>query len=119
MQHNESESILKKARLAAGLDVADVARALNIRKKYIIALEEEKYHELPAKVYIRGYLRLYSEFLGVDLPGKPSAQHQISRISGLTRSIIDSPQLNTSKASIILLTLCALGLILIYSLYIH
>ena len=56
-------SILKQARIDANLSIEDVSRQLNIRKHYIIALEENKLEEIPAALYAQGYIRIYSKFL--------------------------------------------------------
>lgn len=57
---------LREAREARGLSVDDVARGTRIRAAYIRALEEERFAELPAPVYVRGFLRNYATFLGLD-----------------------------------------------------
>jgi len=59
-------SILKQARINAKLSIADVSRQLNIRKHYIVALEENKLEEIPAAVYVQGYMKIYSKFLGIE-----------------------------------------------------
>jgi cytoskeleton protein RodZ len=57
---------LRGAREARGLGVDDVARGTRIRAAYIRALEEGRYADLPAPVYVRGFLRNYATFLGLD-----------------------------------------------------
>jgi Helix-turn-helix domain len=57
---------LREARLRQGLDFGDVELATKIRAKYIRALEEEEFEVLPAGTYIKGFLRSYAEFLGLD-----------------------------------------------------
>ncbi|HEV7215219.1 MAG TPA: RodZ domain-containing protein [Chloroflexota bacterium] len=57
---------LREAREARGLSVDDVARGTRIRAAYIRALEEERFADLPAPVYVRGFLRNYATFLGLD-----------------------------------------------------
>lgn len=37
-----------------------------IRKKYLVALEEENFDIMPGKVYVRGFLRNYARFLGIN-----------------------------------------------------
>ena len=59
-------SELKKARIAAKLSLDDVSRQLNIRKKYLIALEENNLSAIPGDAYISGYLKLYTKFLKLD-----------------------------------------------------
>jgi cytoskeletal protein RodZ len=60
-------SILQKARIESGLTVDDIADSLKIRKQYIIALEKGDMDALPNKTYAIGYLKLYANYLGVEL----------------------------------------------------
>ena len=57
---------LRAAREARGLTVAEVARGTHIRAVHIEALEQERFGDLPAPVYTRGFLRNYATFLGLD-----------------------------------------------------
>ena len=57
---------LREARLRQGLELADVEAATKIRGKYIGALEQERFEVLPAQTYVKGFLRSYAEFLGLD-----------------------------------------------------
>lgn len=66
-------SSLKEAREAAGHSLEYVADKLNIRKQYLIALEEENYDELPGKIYVKGYTKMYYELLGIDIPAKQNS----------------------------------------------
>ena len=61
-------SKLKDAREKAGYTVDEVAERLNIRKQYIICLEEGNVEGIPGKVYVEGYTKMYCEFLGIDAP---------------------------------------------------
>jgi hypothetical protein len=57
---------LREARLRQGLEHAQVELATKIRAKYIRALEEEEFEVLPGSTYIKGFMRSYAEFLGLD-----------------------------------------------------
>jgi hypothetical protein len=57
---------LREARVRQGLDYPQVELATKIRAKYIRALEEEEFEVLPSGTYIKGFLRSYAEFLGLD-----------------------------------------------------
>jgi hypothetical protein len=57
---------LREARVRQGLDYPQVELATKIRAKYIKALEEEQFGVLPAQPYVKGFLRTYAEFLGLD-----------------------------------------------------
>ena len=48
------------------LDYGQVELATKIRAKYLRALEEEQFELLPSGTYIKGFLRTYSEYLGLD-----------------------------------------------------
>ncbi|MBM3618159.1 MAG: helix-turn-helix domain-containing protein, partial [Alphaproteobacteria bacterium] len=58
--------VLRDMRLHLKLDPRDIGQQLHIRAKYLTALEEGNLEELPGKVYARGYLRQYAEFLGLN-----------------------------------------------------
>jgi cytoskeleton protein RodZ len=57
---------LREARLRQGIDYAQVELGTKIRSKYIKALEDEQFATLPAQPYVKGFLRTYAEFLGLD-----------------------------------------------------
>jgi hypothetical protein len=57
---------LREARMRQGLDYSQVELATKIRAKYIKALEDEQFDVLPSGTYIKGFLRSYSEYLGLD-----------------------------------------------------
>ena len=48
------------------LSEQDVSSRLHIRVKYIQAMEASDASQLPGKVYARGYIGTYAEFLGLD-----------------------------------------------------
>ena len=57
---------LREARLKRDLTSADVQKAIRIRDRYLQALEEERWELLPGDVYVKGFLRTYADFLGLD-----------------------------------------------------
>jgi cytoskeleton protein RodZ len=57
---------LREARLRQALDFPEVEQATKIRGKYLRALEDEQFDTLPAQTYVKGFLRTYSEYLGLD-----------------------------------------------------
>lgn len=62
----EIGSSLREARVRKGLDVPAAERETKIRAKYLRALEEETFDLLPSQAYVRGFLRSYADFLGLD-----------------------------------------------------
>lgn len=57
---------LREARSRQGLGYPQVELATKIRAKYLRALEEEQFDILPAETYVKGFLRSYADFLGLD-----------------------------------------------------
>jgi cytoskeletal protein RodZ len=57
---------LREAREQRGLTIDQVARETNISRQYLAALEEDRHEAFPAEPYIIGFLRNYSDHLGLD-----------------------------------------------------
>jgi transcriptional regulator with XRE-family HTH domain len=58
---------LSKARLQRGLSLDEAAHATKLRPDKIVALENDDYTSFASNVYARGFLQIYSRFLGVDV----------------------------------------------------
>lgn len=57
---------LIEAREQRGLSLEDAERDTRISRRYLQALEDERFDIIPAPVYARGFLRSYSQYLGVE-----------------------------------------------------
>ena len=57
---------LREARLRQGIDLARAEEDTKIRSKYLQALEAERFEVLPGETYVKGFLRAYAEYLGLD-----------------------------------------------------
>jgi cytoskeletal protein RodZ len=57
---------LREARVRRGIEFAQAELATKVRGKYLRALEEEQFDVLPAETYVKGFLRTYAEYLGLD-----------------------------------------------------
>ncbi len=57
---------LREARVRRGIDFAQAELATKIRGKYLRALEDEQFALLPAQTSVKGFLRTYAEYLGLD-----------------------------------------------------
>jgi hypothetical protein len=62
----EIGSSLREARERQGLDIAELEVRTKVRSKYLRALEDENFDQLPAHTYIKGFLRTYADALGLD-----------------------------------------------------
>lgn len=58
--------ILKRARLHYGQSLSDVETVLRIRASQLEAIEKGEPDKLPGRVYAIGFVRSYSEYLGLD-----------------------------------------------------
>lgn len=56
---------LRQTRLFKNLKIEEIAKKLNIRQEYLIALEEEQYDKLPNGLYGKNFLKEYVLFLGL------------------------------------------------------
>lgn len=57
---------LREAREAKGLTLAQVSDTTRISKAYLQAVEEDAYQKIPGEVFVKGVLRGYGNFLGLD-----------------------------------------------------
>lgn len=63
---NTLGSWLREHRLAAGFELEQAAEETRISYGYLDAIEADRFDVLPAPVYVRGFVRLYARFLGID-----------------------------------------------------
>lgn len=49
-----------------GLQFEEMESRTKVRAKYLRALEEERFDQLPAHTYVKGFLRTYADALGMD-----------------------------------------------------
>jgi cytoskeleton protein RodZ len=59
--------LLRETREKKGLSIAEVEEDTKIRQAQLEALEEEEYGKLPSRIYLKGLLRNYALYLGLDL----------------------------------------------------
>lgn len=57
---------LIKNRKEKDISLSAAAAATKIKVEYLKALEEERFDELPSPAYVRGFLKIYSRFLGLE-----------------------------------------------------
>lgn len=62
----EIGSSLREARRRRNVELADVEKATRIRVQQLVALEQERFEQLPPDPYRRSFLREYADFLGLD-----------------------------------------------------
>lgn len=59
-------TILKEAREAKGISLLEAERGTSIRKRYLEAVENDDYKHTPGEVFLKGMIRTYGNYLGLD-----------------------------------------------------
>jgi cytoskeleton protein RodZ len=68
---------LRAARESRRLSIPGVSEQIHIRSVYLQAIEEESWSAIAAPVYVRGFIRTYARFLGLD------AEEAVARFNGV------------------------------------
>lgn len=63
---NKIGTYLRQHREAKKLTLEQVAEHTGIREPYLADLENGDFHKIPGDVFIRGFLRNYGNYLGLD-----------------------------------------------------
>jgi len=76
---------LRGLREAKGMSLDDIARSTRVGRRHLEALESDTFGELPAPVFVKGFIRAYCEFLDSsseealglyrETTGEPAAPH--------------------------------------------
>lgn len=59
-------SMLMHARLSKNIELKEIADNTNISKRYLLNIENENFDELPARIYLKGFIVSYAKYLGLD-----------------------------------------------------
>lgn len=70
---------LKNIREMKGITLDEISKKTRIRSSYLKAIEEEDFDRLPEEVYIRGFLRSYAGYIGLD-PEMVSKNYKFKKI---------------------------------------
>ena len=117
----EIGAYLRDVREAIGMDVKEVGQQLNIRPKYLEAIEAGKLEVLPGKTYARGYMKNYAEWLGVPPSDIVSAFDRCNRGGGNVRYFVPEPTEKHYQPGImvVLIALALIGGVYVYWLKNH
>ncbi len=92
---------LKDARLDRNLSLEDVFKDIHIRIKYLEALEADDYSMMPSPVQGRGFLRLYAQFLQLDvdkilaeIQDREIEESAFAKVETIDGSVEDAPDLS-------------------------
>lgn len=57
---------LRDARVSMGYTLDDLQQATKIQRRYLIAIEDEKFDELPGDFYVRAFIKQYADTVGLN-----------------------------------------------------
>ena len=77
-------SRLRRSRLHRGMELEDISGVTKISPTYLRFIEEDRYAELPAPVYVRGFVTAYAECVGLD--GKHAAASYMKKFEAETEN---------------------------------
>ena len=109
---------LREARLRQQVDFPEAEHGTKIRGKYLRALEDEQFDVLPSHTYVKGFLRSYAEYLGLDgqlyvdeyntrfVSGDEELPLRTRRVSAARRR-----RSERRESNVVLLALTAIGLV--------
>ena len=96
--NNEKSSILKRTREAKGLTLEIVHEATKIPMDSLRAIEEGYSVRILSPFYYRGFIKIYAEFLGLDV-GEMYKQYGLNGDSPKPASSIPAPVNSTRNGS--------------------
>lgn len=65
---------LRRLRMQRGFEIPDIAEVTKVSGRYLRSIEEEDFADLPAPVYVRGFVTAYASAIGLD-PQKVAASY--------------------------------------------
>ncbi len=58
--------MLERERRRRGVSLEEAEQATRIRKDYLQRLESDDHSAMPEPIYVRGFVRVYANYLGLD-----------------------------------------------------
>ena len=59
-------TLLKQVREGKEIPIEEVSRDTKISMRYLMAIEDGRWRDLPGSTYIKGYLHIYADYLGLN-----------------------------------------------------
>lgn len=61
-----SGSDLKKIRDELGVSLEEIAETVKVRMVYLRAIEEDQFEKAPSRIFLKGFVRAYAQYIGLD-----------------------------------------------------
>ncbi|MDD3607805.1 MAG: DUF4115 domain-containing protein [Candidatus Moranbacteria bacterium] len=75
---------LRQSREKAGIDLAEIAKNTRIKLDYLEKIERDNFDELPPDVYVKGFLKSYAKYLGLN---EQEVVNQYKRERGIQKNL--------------------------------
>jgi flagellar biosynthesis protein FlhG len=82
-------ALLRKVRESQGVELTEISARTKIARAHLLAIEEEAFAQLPAIVYVRGFLLEVAKFLRLDPPQVQKTYLRRMRAAGESRKGAD------------------------------
>ena len=101
---------LKRERELRQITLREVAEGTKISIRRLKSIEADQFEDLPAEVFVRGFIRSYADYIGIDPAdailrleeNMPQEEHDIRNIKGFS-----SPQSDIKRPASVVLLLAA------------
>jgi cytoskeletal protein RodZ len=105
---------LKEARMGLGVSVEQAARNINLSPKYIEAMEDGRWQDLPGRVYVKNFLKSYCKYLHIGFQDIWSVVSELECGEGIKCKDIDQKHL-TKWPKRVKIALCVLVVVAVLS----
>ncbi|HWR71867.1 MAG TPA: RodZ domain-containing protein [Nitrospirota bacterium] len=92
-------SYLSSAREAKGIDLHDAAQQTRISINYLRAMEQEDFNKLPGEVFLKGFLKSYARFLGLEEAEVMKRYQEMRPAKKVQAAVPDQQQETTENAA--------------------
>lgn len=105
---------LKETRLKLNISMEQIVEDTHIVKKFIEAIEKDEFSAFPGETYLKGFLRSYSQYLGLDSDDIIRRYEKIKMMETPTpiEQLIPKPQTNFKPLIILSIVIIFLALII-------
>jgi len=110
---------LKKERTSKGVSLQEISSTTRISMEFLRGFEQDDYSGFPAKVFVTGFLRSYSKYLGIDPDKVIDEYEQIEEDKIKSETITDYSDTKFEKFGIVVLVPIMLVLLIAYVVYIN
>ena len=111
---SELGTLLRGEREKKGLSYEQVSRITRLRPNIIEALENEDWNNLPASVFIKGFIRSYAQALGLDKKRPLDLYRSIASVESVTPKPLIDDRKNTKAPLYILVIILGVIAAVIY-----